>query len=140
MYCIKCGTHNDDNALFCSKCGNAIKEKQINQVMYYKEKSNSGMGVSITGLLFGATALILSLVLLIISTNEKYLHDSYISLFMVLGLLSGIFFVIELVLSIVGTAKKANPVGIIGIISSSLSLLIDIGIVIYFLDMYYYKK
>lgn len=31
MYCPKCGTQNDDNAEFCTSCGNSLKNVNTNQ-------------------------------------------------------------------------------------------------------------
>ena len=131
MYCSNCGNKIDDDTIFCPRCGNKNIDLNYNY-NYFVNQNSSINGLSITGMILGIIAVAFSIILLILLTNDKYLHDRYLGLLFTFGLLSGIFFLVGLILSIIGIVKRVNPIGIIGIIVSIVSIIIDIGIVIYF--------
>ena len=135
MYCIKCGSKIEKKTRFCPNCGTENSKQDNNFVTQeqYLRQNNSGINsLSIIGFILGLIAVVLSSIFLSLSLNEHYQHDNYLGLLFVIGLLSGIFFLVGLILSIVGTAKKPNALGIIGIVFSVISLIIDISVVIYF--------
>lgn len=130
MYCKKCGNKNDENTLFCVKCGNRLNE-DTNEIYYYNKKSSVD-GLSLSGMILGIIAAIISIILFILSRGDDFISDRFIIPFFVLGLTTGILLIVGLVLSIIGTTKKPNPMGIIGIITSLLSFLFDLIIIIDF--------
>jgi hypothetical protein len=110
-YCEKCGNQLNDNAVACEKCGNLIKPIQtaaINQPI-----KNSGLGIA---------ALILSII---------GFMTGIIGIGLIFDIISVIFAVIALILSIKKPIKRGLPIaGIIIVLTSFLLLFTFIATVI----------
>lgn len=74
MYCIKCGTENDDNSIFCTKCGTNIRNdtRDKNRIISINFDNLKIKIKSIGTLKIIATILILSAILLVTSAFFLY--------------------------------------------------------------------
>ncbi len=139
MYCKKCGSKFEDGEDFCSQCGYKKNNvKHVDSDYEIEKPSGAATGLSITGMIFGIIATILSVILLILLLNEDNLNGRYFVTFLVLGIMSGLFFIIGLILSIIGTTKRGNFFGILGIITSVASLIIDIISLVYVFNLMFF--
>ena len=126
-YCPNCGTENNETAEFCSNCGNAFTQ---NTTTVVKEKQ----GKSIASLVLGIIAILWSLIALaglgnlntsvIQSINES--NPENIGIFKA-GFFVGYNFIslpCGIIGLILGLISKKNVKAIIGIVLSSVALLI----------------
>ena len=60
MFCIKCGTKNDENTQFCVNCGNKLDQNNINDKTNSTAKSD---GLAITSLVLGIISIVIPCVL-----------------------------------------------------------------------------
>ena len=139
MFCPKCGNKINMSKPFCPDCGTKIKIPEKKQEEYieeqYEYRPRSVNGFSITGLVLGSISIILSIILLILvcNTNINSISFADVIVFIILGLTSGIISISGLITSIVGMAKKKDVFGIMGIVLSAFTIIIDFIAVIVFI-------
>ncbi len=141
MFCPKCGNKIDASKPFCPDCGEKIKiEERTNNTIVepeyrYEYHPSTLNGFSITGLVIGSISIVLSIILLILvcNTNINSISFADVIVFIVLGLTSGILSISGLITSIVGMAKKKDVFGIMGIVLSAFTIIIDFIAVIVFI-------
>ena len=143
-YCTNCGTPNDENTNFCSKCGQSLN-KNINQVNYvpaaqvngqvYYGKKKSRNGLSIASMVLGIIGAFYGFVVLVSQSEaekslREYLVDNNIrySDYDSAKIAFGIgYALIPLVLGIIGLilglVAKKNGKAIAGIITCSFSII-----------------
>ena len=61
MYCIKCGTKNDDNTQFCVNCGNNLNQNQSNDKTSSDKKTD---GLAIASLILGISSIVIPCLIL----------------------------------------------------------------------------
>ena len=137
-YCTNCGTPNDVNTNFCSRCGqslnqtNYIPSAQVNGQVYY---SNSKNGKSTASMILGIIAAVWSLLMLplLFGMDEilvEAMSDGDVTTDSIRAAAIIIFctvnFVCGLLGLIFGLIAKKNGKAITGIITSSLSILMAI--------------
>ena len=141
MFCPKCGNKINTSKPFCPDCGTKIKIPERKQEEYIEEqfeyRPSSVNGFSITGLVLGSISIILSIILLILvcNTNINSISFADVIVFIILGLTSGIISISGLITSIVGMAKKKDVFGIMGIVLSAFTIIIDFIAVIVFITL-----
>ncbi len=143
MFCPKCGNKIDISKPFCPDCGEKIEipkrtqERVPNMVPeriidypYYPTQVN---GLSISGFIFGIISIIIGIILLVLVTTEKSYNWALVITYIIIGLISGVLAIISLILSIVGLSKRKDAFGIIGTFVSSLTIILNLISVIYFI-------
>ena len=133
MFCPKCGNKIDGSKSFCPDCGEKIKkiEKEEIREAVHEPKIN---GLGITGFIVGMIAIIIGIILMIlVSTGNRYATWGDALVYIILGLVSGFLAITGLVFSIIGLSKKKDAFGVIGIITSVITFILDFVTVIIFI-------
>ena len=133
MFCPKCGNKIDGSKSFCPDCGEKIKkiEKEEIREAVHEQKIN---GLGITGFIVGMIAIIIGIILMIlVSTGNRYATWGDALVYIILGLVSGFLAITGLVFSILGLSKKKDAFGVIGIITSVITFILDFVTVIIFI-------
>lgn len=137
MFCSNCGTKITGSKKFCTSCGEKIVEESHDNIQYYNnyEPTKPVNGFSISGLIIGVVSIILAIILLVLVVSDHHLRIQGVVTYIVLGISSGVLSIIGLVLSIIGLSKLKDAFGIIGLVMSVITIILDFITLFYFLSL-----
>lgn len=130
-YCTNCGKKINEGADICLNCG-----KFVSKVPNNNTNKNPGITIAVIGMVLALLGFVITLIFALLIDSAKYEilgEDLFVKIVfsIMLILISLSPSVPGLILSLIGEKKEKSIYGIIGLIASIISILLNIALFIY---------
>lgn len=142
-FCTNCGKELKIDSDYCLNCGKYIEKK--NRVVKHNTKTNTNTSnidvLGVMGVVAGLVGFYISFVLALFSGNIKYEINSMLPNNIFYMLLFAFFYTVfglalstsGLIMSNISLKRKKSIMGMIGLVSSLITIVLCISIIIFFL-------